>query len=99
MPKALLTFTTCIASVFVAGCSTQLTDAGAKVDLVTAASSQHCDLVSMFTVQGADPDETLRMAFNRAAVLGADSLAVADGKETSDGAEINGAALVCHPQG
>ena len=45
MPKALLTFTTCIASVFVAGCSTQLTDAGAKVDLVTAASSQHCDLV------------------------------------------------------
>ncbi|MCW2271351.1 hypothetical protein D3C77_00640 [compost metagenome] len=99
MPKALMTFAACFAAALVGGCSTQLTEAGAKVDLVTAASSQHCNLLSMFTVQGSDPDETLRMAFNRAAVLGADSMAVADGKETTDGAEINGAALVCHPQG
>jgi len=49
----------------------------------------------MFTVQGSDPDETLRMAFNEAAVLGADSMAVADGKETASGAEIKGAALTC----
>ncbi|MNJ04936.1 hypothetical protein D3C73_1659330 [compost metagenome] len=49
----------------------------------------------MFTVQGSDPDETLRMAFNRAADLGADSMAVANGEENTDGAKIEGAALRC----
>ncbi|KJK06960.1 MULTISPECIES: hypothetical protein [Pseudomonas] len=95
MLKAPLTVTLCIAAVLLGGCSTQLTEAGAKVSLVTAASSEHCNLLQMFTVQGSDPDETLRMAFNRAADLGADSMAVANGEENTDGAKIEGAALRC----
>lgn len=89
-----LVFTTML---LLSACSTQLTEQGVKVDLVTAASSNQCSLVKMFTVRGSSPDETLRMAFNEAAALGADSMAVADGKETSGGAEITGAALTCHP--
>ncbi|MBY8971791.1 MULTISPECIES: hypothetical protein [Pseudomonas] len=76
-------------------CSTQLTERGFNVNLVTASSSNQCRLIEMFTVQGSGPDDTLRRALNRAAVLGADSMAVADGKETADGAEIRGAALIC----
>ncbi|UVL43214.1 hypothetical protein LOY55_14450 [Pseudomonas sp. B21-040] len=86
---------TLIAMVTISACSTQLTEKGFNVNLVTASSSDQCSLIKMFTVQGSDPDETLRMAFNEAAVLGADSMAVADGKETASGAEIKGAALTC----
>lgn len=77
-------------------CSTQLTEQGQGVNLVTASSSSQCDLIKMFSVQGSGPDETLRLAFNAAGALGADSMAVADGKETPDGAQITGAALLCH---
>ena len=76
-------------------CSTQITERGFNVNLVTASSSNQCRLIEMFTVKGSDPDDTLRRALNQAAVLGADSMAVADGKETAGGAEIRGAALIC----
>ncbi|MCW8279115.1 hypothetical protein IMF27_29510 [Pseudomonas sp. PCH199] len=79
----------------ISACSTQLTQKGSKVDLVTASSSDGCILIKMFTVKGSNRDETLRMAFNEAGVLGADSMAVADGKEIATGAEINGVALSC----
>lgn len=84
-----------IALASISACSTQLTEKGSKVDLVTASSSDRCNLIKIFTVQGLDPDETLRMAFNEAGALGADSMAVADGKEIATGAEINGVALSC----
>ncbi|MNF50982.1 hypothetical protein D3C76_739550 [compost metagenome] len=86
---------TLTAMVTISACSTQLTEKGFNVNLVTASSSDQCSLIKMFTVQGSDPDETLRMAFNEAAALGADSMAVADGKEIASGAEIKGAALIC----
>ena len=89
--SALLVLTTMISA-----CSTQLTEQGLGVSLVTASSSNQCNLIKMFTVRGSGPDETLRLSFNAAGALGADSMAVADGKETSDGAEITGAALICH---
>ncbi|NMY02184.1 hypothetical protein HBO12_04425 [Pseudomonas sp. WS 5059] len=91
--KAFLTF---LAMATLCACSTQLTEQGLNVNLVTATSSNQCNLVRVFTVRGASADETLRMAFNEAGALGADSMAVADGKETPDGAEITGAALICH---
>lgn len=84
-----------IATASMSACSTQLTPEGSKVNLVTASSADRCDLLKMFTVQGSDPDETLRIAFNEAAKLGADSMAVAAGRETAIGSEINGVALNC----
>ena len=86
---------TLMAMVTISACSTQLTEQGLKVNLVTASSSNQCSLIRMFTVQDSDPDDTLRMAFNEAGALGADSMAVADGKEIASGAEITGAALIC----
>lgn len=84
-----------IATASISACSTQLTQDGSNINLVTASSADHCDLLKIFTVQGSDPDETLRIAFNEAARLGADSMAVAGGRETSTGSEISGAALNC----
>lgn len=84
-----------MATVTICACSAQLTEQGRNVNLVTASSSNQCSLIRMFTVRGAGPDETLRMAFNEAGALGADSMAVADGKETPGAAEITGAALIC----
>ncbi|PHN56244.1 hypothetical protein AO268_30250 [Pseudomonas sp. ICMP 8385] len=89
------TLLTLMAMATLCACSTQLTEQGLNVSLVTATSSNQCNLIRMFTVRGAGADETLRMALNEAGALGADSMAVADGKETSDGAEITGAALIC----
>lgn len=77
-------------------CTTQLTKAGSKVDLVTASTADHCDLIKIFTVKGSDADDALRMAFNDSAQLGADSMAVASGRKTDSGTEIDAAALTCH---
>lgn len=88
----IMTFT---AMVSLTACTTQLTGEGSKVDLVTASTSAHCDLIKILTVKGSDADDALRIAFNDSAQLGADSMAVASGKEIDSGTEINGVALKC----
>jgi hypothetical protein len=87
-----------IATASILACSTQLTDEGSKVDPVTAASADHCDLLKIFTVQGADPDETLRIAFNEAAKLGGNTMAIAGGRKIPTGSEITVAVLSCRRQ-
>ena len=84
------------AMVSLTACTTQLTGKGSKVDLVTASTADHCDLIKIFTVEGSDADEALRIALNDSAQLGADSMAVASGRKTDSGTEIDAAALTCH---
>ncbi|MFH6564922.1 hypothetical protein [Pseudomonas kulmbachensis] len=77
-PSLLIMAFTALASL--AACTTQLTSEGAKVDFVTASAASQCDEIKMFTVQGSGADEALRIAFNEAATLGADSMILTSGK-------------------
>lgn len=79
-------------------CTTQLTGKGAKVDFVTASAARQCDPIKTFTVQGSGADEALRIAFNEAATLGADSMVVTSGKKIDSGVEVDGVALTCRHQ-
>ncbi|MGC5698714.1 hypothetical protein J4P02_00765 [Pseudomonas sp. NFXW11] len=76
-------------------CTTQLTAAGRQVNLVTAASAQSCKVLKAFTVKGWSNGDALNLAFNRAAELGGDSLAVVDVGEDS---RLQAAALQCRQE-
>ncbi|AZC27068.1 MULTISPECIES: hypothetical protein [Pseudomonas] len=78
----------------ICGCTTQLTEAGRQVSLVTAASAQACKVLKPFTVKGSSNADALNMAFNKSAELGGDSVAVVD---VADDSSIQAAALQCHP--
>ncbi|WP_339529346.1 hypothetical protein [Pseudomonas mucidolens] len=73
-------------------CTTQLTDAGQQVNLVTASSAQACQVIKGFTVKGSSNGDALNMAFNKAAELGGDSMSVVNVEED---ARIQAAALNC----
>ena len=95
-PVLLILAFTALASL--AACTTQLTAEGAKVDFVTASAASQCDPIKKFTVQGSGADEAMRIAFNKAATLGADSMIVTGGKKIDSGVEANGVALTCRHQ-
>lgn len=78
------------------GCTTPLTDAGGRVELVTAPQSQGCKVIQIFPVTGSSPDDALHKALNHTAELGGDSAAIADGHQTTKGDDINAVALLCH---
>lgn len=78
------------------GCTTQLTEKGEKVGLVTAAKASGCVLINTFTVQGNSADDALNIALNKAANLGADSLGVESLEEVARNSELKGVALKCH---
>ncbi|MGE8412249.1 MAG: DUF4156 domain-containing protein [Pseudomonas sp.] len=80
----------------ICACTTQLTDAGRQVNLVTAASAQACKVLKAFTVKGSSNGDALNMAFNRAAELGGDSVSVID---VGDDASLQAAALQCRSDG
>ncbi|WP_053157389.1 hypothetical protein [Pseudomonas protegens] len=81
-----------VATASVSACTTQLTEAGKQVDLVTASSAQACKVLTAFTVKGSSNGDALNMAFNKAAELGADSMSVVNVGSASD---IQAAALKC----
>lgn len=91
-----VSFAFIVSAVGLTGCTTPLTDAGGKVELVTAPQSQGCQVIKIFPVSGSSPDDVLHKALNRAAELGGDSAAIADGRQTIGGDEINAVALLCH---
>ena len=95
-PILLILAFTALASL--AACTTRLTNEAAKVDFVTASVASQCAPIKAFTVQGSDADEALRIAFNEAAMLGADSMVVTSGKKVDSGVEIDGVALTCRHQ-
>ncbi|MBC2656990.1 hypothetical protein H7A76_16245 [Pseudomonas sp. MSSRFD41] len=73
-------------------CTTQLTEGGRQVNLVTAASAQACKVLKAFTVKGSSNGDALNMAFNRTAELGGDSVSVID---VGDDSSLQAAALQC----
>lgn len=87
---------TLVMTTLLASCTTQLTDEGEKVGLVTAAKASNCVLLGTFTARGSSADDALNIAFNRAAKLGGDGLGVVSVDEVDGDAEIKGAALTCH---
>lgn len=78
------------------GCTTQLTEKGEKVGLVTAPKAAGCVLIDAFTAQGDSADDALNIALNQAAALGGDSLGVESVNEVGGDSEIKGVALKCH---
>ncbi|MBA1204817.1 hypothetical protein G7009_24175 [Pseudomonas capeferrum] len=83
---------TLLMSALLGGCTTQLTEKGQQINLVTASSVNACYLVETFTVQGWSADDALNTAFNKAAELGVDSMGV---KSVSEGDEITALAFDC----
>jgi len=79
-------------AVLISACTTQLTEAGKQINLVTASSAHACNVAKAFTVQGASNGDALNMAFNRAAEVGADSVSIVD---VGDGGKMRVAALNC----
>lgn len=79
-------------------CTTQLTEEGEHVSLITVAKAFGCELVDTLTVQGASADDALNSALNETARLGADSLAVDSVDEVGGDTEITGGALKCRQE-
>jgi hypothetical protein len=79
-------------AVLISACTTQLTEAGKQINLVTASSAHACNVVKAFTVQGASNGDALNTAFNKAAEVGADSVSIVD---VGDGGKMQVAALNC----
>jgi hypothetical protein len=77
------------------GCTTALTEAGGKVELITPAEAQNCEMMKLFPVQGASPDDVLHKAQNQVAQMGGDSVGISQGRKTDQGNEITAVALRC----
>ncbi|MEG0861825.1 MAG: hypothetical protein RSG79_19695 [Pseudomonas sp.] len=77
------------------GCTTQLTNEGAKVSLVTAPKASACDVIDVFKVQGGSADDALNLALNQAAEMGGNGLGVESVNEVGGDSEVNGVALKC----
>ncbi|MDH0640179.1 DUF4156 domain-containing protein [Pseudomonas sp. GD03860] len=88
-------FNSLLLTALLSGCTTQLTEKGEKVGLVTAAKAAGCGLIDTFTVQGDSADDALNIALNKAAELGGDSLGVESVNEIGGDSEIKGVALTC----
>lgn len=86
---------TLLMTTFLHGCTTQLTEKGSKVGLVTAAKAAGCELVDSVKVKGSSADDALNSALNKAAALGGDSLGVESVDEVDGDAEVKGVALKC----
>lgn len=84
-----------LATALLPGCTTQLTEKGQQVNLVTASSVNACDLIDTFTLQGSSADDAINLAFNRAGELGADSMGV---KSVDEDGEIKALAFNCLPK-
>lgn len=78
-----------------AGCTTQLTNEGAKVNLVTAPTASACDVIGEFNTQGSSADDALNIALNQTAKMGGNGLGVESVNEVDGDSEINGVALKC----
>ncbi|MDD2050549.1 hypothetical protein [Pseudomonas putida] len=78
-----------------AGCTTQLTNEGAKVSLVTAPKAAGCDVIHEFKAQGSSADDALNIALNQTAKIGGNGLGVESVNEVDGDSEINGVALKC----
>ncbi|WP_443700606.1 hypothetical protein [Pseudomonas sp.] len=79
-------------AVLISACTTQLTEAGKQINLVTASSANACHVVKAFTVEGSTNGDALNTAFNKAAEVGADSVSIVD---VRDGGKMQVAALNC----
>ncbi|WP_411389082.1 hypothetical protein [Pseudomonas sp. MPB23] len=79
-------------AVLIPACTTQLTEAGKQIHLVTASSAQGCSVVKAFTVQGSSNGDALNLAFNKAAEVGGDSVSVI---HVGEGGKMQAAALKC----
>lgn len=77
------------------GCITQLTDDGARVNLVTAPKAASCEVIKPFKFQGSSADDALNTALNEAAKLGGNGLGVESVTDVEGRTEINGVALKC----
>ncbi|MCO7634102.1 DUF4156 domain-containing protein [Pseudomonas guariconensis] len=94
MPLTKLAASTAITlAIALAGCTTQLTEKGQRVNLITASSVHACDLVELFTLKGSSADDAMNLAFNKAGELGANSVGV---KSVSGSGEITALAFNCH---
>lgn len=100
MPRTTLKRTSTVSTAFflavlLSGCTTQLTEGGENVSLITAAKASGCELINSLTVQGSSADDALNSALNETAKLGGDSLAVESVDEVGGDTEIKGGALKC----
>lgn len=77
------------------GCAKPLTEAGGKIELLTAPHAQGCEVIEIFPVNGSSPDDVLHKVLNRAAELGGDSAAIAGERQAADGDYIDAVALRC----
>ncbi len=84
------------AIVLLAGCSTQLTEAGSKVELITPTAADQCDMMDMFKVTGSSTDDVLHKVLNHVAEIGGDSAGISSGRDVADGREVTAVALKCH---
>nr|BFD40946.1 hypothetical protein FFPRI1PSEUD_24450 [Pseudomonas sp. FFPRI_1] len=79
-------------SISTLACTTQLTEEGRNIKLVTVSSVQGCKILEAFTVKGSSNNDALNQAFNKAAKLGGDSIGIVNMGENFS---IQVAALRC----
>lgn len=83
---------TLLVASLISACTTQLTEAGKQVNLVTASSANSCKVIKGFSVKGSSNGDALNTAFNKTAELGGDSVSVIN---VGEDAKIQVAALKC----
>jgi len=84
------------AMLVLSGCTTPLTDAGARVELITPPQADGCSMIKLFAVQGGSADDVLHKAMNQVAQLGGDSVGISDGQQSGTRSKITAVALKCH---
>jgi hypothetical protein len=90
----------CAALALLAGCATSLTDAGQKVQIVTAAQKEKCQTIKLVTFNqrlGPDkPGNAMKSALNEAAAAGGNAFyVVSTSSDWAEGASVVGEALRC----
>lgn len=89
-----LSFLVVVGSLY--GCTRPLTEAGAKVELITASHAQGCEIIQAFSIIGSSSDDILHQVLNRAAELGGDSASIVDGLATAESEYVDAFALRCN---
>ncbi|WP_166360659.1 hypothetical protein [Pseudomonas akapageensis] len=87
-------FTALFFAALTAGCTTQLTDKRAQVDLITTATDG-CSVINHIIARGSSSTDALNIAFNQTASQGGDSFCLASINEVDSSYEIDGTSLKC----
>lgn len=90
----------CVALAVLAGCSTTLTGAAEKVQIVTAAQKEKCQTIKLVTFNqrlGPDkPGNAMKAALNETAAVGGNAFyVVSTSSDWAEGASVVGEALRC----